>query len=577
MKNRNERLILYQLLLRQFANSGSPNLPGGNWSVNGSGTFDGLNSEILKSIHDLGCNAIWLTGILRHASRSDNPAAEKQLNHPSLVKGMAGSPYAIEDYFSTDPDLQSRPNDAWAEWKECAERIHAQGMKLIIDFVPNHCARNYQSPHARKAGLRDLGEGDRTDLAFHPGNHFYYLPGKPLELPAEARLGSSDEYYEFPARATGNDCFGSDPGIDDWFETIKLNYGLDFSTGKTYYSPIPPVWNYMKEVLLFWAEKGCDGFRCDMAEMVPIPFWKWVVDEVKAAYPELIFIAEVYNPELYRPFLDAGFDFLYDKAGTYDCFRAILEGHGDCRDLSGIWQQQEGIQHRMLRFLENHDEQRIASRFFAGNPFKAIPAFAAAAFSGKAGLMLYAGQEFGETAEGIQGFSGDDGRSSIFDYGCVPVVKKWLSGSISDCQNLTETEKLIRKEYALILKICQNEDAFSEGSFYDLQYANPLSEEYDAQKIWSFLRIGKSKKFIVIYVLSDFDKNIKIKIPANALQFSNISASQINCTLGAHSSFRYAKNLSDFPSGSSRIMAAGDGLEISIHGPAWSWHIFELK
>jgi glycosidase len=517
------RLILYQVLVRQFANQTSPNIPGANWSVNGSGTLDDISHQILKSIQNLGCNAVWLTGIVRHASRSDKPETMADAAHPSLVKGMAGSPYAIQDFFALHPDILRRPDQPVTELSDCLQRIHILGMKAFMDFVPNHCARKYHSPTAKTLGLRDLGEGDDASLEFHPHNHYYYLPGQELHLPPEIDNTITNPYHEFPARATGNDCFRPDPGMHDWYETIKLNYGLDYRNGQTHFHPAPPVWRYMREVLLFWAEKGMDGFRCDMAEMVPLPFWSWVIAEVKTRFPQVRFIAEVYNPDMYRAFIAAGFDYLYDKAGMYDCLRAIMEGHGDCRQLSSVWQQQEGIQPKMLRFLENHDEQRIASRFFAGNAEKGIPAFAAAAFSGQAALMVYAGQEFGEKAEASEGFSGDDGRSSIFDFGCAPTIQDWLKSNISVGQNLYSPTQELRLEYRKILQLLKEESALSGPHFYDLQYANPESEQYDARSIWSFLRYDEQQKLLIICSFSEENREICLNIPSHALEILKFS------------------------------------------------------
>ena len=512
------RLILYQLLVRQFTNQTSPNIPGANWSVNGSGTLDDISHQILKSIQELGCNAIWLTGILRHASKSDKPETTADAAHPSLVKGMAGSPYAIQDFFALHPDILRRPDQALTELSECLQRIHTLGMTAFMDFVPNHCAREYHSPTAKTLGLRDLGEGDDASLEFHPHNHYYYLPGQELHLPPEIDNTIINPYREFPARATGNDCFRTDPGMHDWYETVKLNYGLDYRNGQTHFHPAPPVWWYMREVLLFWAEKGMDGFRCDMAEMVPLPFWSWVIAEVKTRFPQVRFIAEVYNPDMYRAFIAAGFDCLYDKAGMYDCLRAIMEGHGDCRQLSSVWQQQEGIQPKMLRFLENHDEQRIASRFFAGNAQKGIPAFAASVFSGQAALMVYAGQEFGEKAEASEGFSGDDGRSSIFDFGCIPSIQDWLNPGVVVNQKEEIQPKDICSEYQKILLLLNEEPALKGGHFYDLQYANSDSDHYDARRIWSFLRYDEQQKLLIICSFSRENHEICLNIPGHALE-----------------------------------------------------------
>ena len=566
-----ERLVIYQILVRQFANAASPCIPGANWSVNGSGTFDGITDEIIHSIRELGCNALWLTGILRHASRSDKPGTV-QLSHPSLVKGLAGSPYAVEDFFSTDPDLHARPENPEQELKECLQRIHAAGMKAIMDFIPNHCARQYRSSGANIPALRNPGAEDDRSLEFHPQNYFYYLPGQALQLPDALKLPDCEPYEEFPARATGNDCFYAQPGPGDWYETVKLNYGWDYRNGEKHFLPEPPVWEYMRQVLLFWAEAGFDGFRCDMAAMVPVEFWRRVIPEIKRAFPGIFFIAEIYEPERYREFLDAGFDYLYDKEGMYNCLRELLEGRGDCRNLSGIWQQQEGIQQRMLRFLENHDEQRIPSRHFAGNPFHALPGFVAAAFSGKAALLLYAGQELGEKAEIAEGFSGNDGRSSIFDYGCVPAIRQWLSGNISEYQNLPKDSIRLRKSYSEILGLCQNNPAILHGDFYDLQYANPDSASYKASKIWSFLRSSEQDKLLIICSFSGISERITLQIPTHALEFSKISEYQ-NIKLLSYFSEIWSPEI--FESAALQILPSV-GLKIDLILPPWSSLIYQF-
>ena len=515
------RLLLYQLFLRNSGCLPAEQVPGGNWSQNRSGTLGDINDEFLSSIRDLGFNALWITGLLRHASQSDNPGWKGQQAHPSLVKGMAGSPYAIEDFFATCPDLHKNPEQPFEELDECLRRIHRFGMKAIMDFVPNHCARSYQSPFARSAGLRDLGEGDFTDQEFHPQNHFYYLPGQNFVTPG--LNGSKDDsgYHEFPARATGNDCFQAAPSVNDWYETVKLNYGIDYRTGEKHFFPEPPVWKYMEAVLLFWAGKGIDGFRCDMAEMVPSEFWAKAIPAVKSAFPGCLFIAEIYQPWRYQEYLAAGFDFIYDKAGMYDVLRGILEGRKSCHELTGVWQQQEGIGKRMLRFLENHDEQRMASGFAAGNGFHALPAFAITAFSSHSALMLYAGQELGEKAEGAEGFSGDDGRSSIFDYAAVPTLRRWFEELRSGTPGLFKEEQELRLEYRKILRLAAGCPALYSGHFFDLQYINPDSAHYFPERMYTFLRYDDEHKLLISASFSGEDAEIQVCIPVAAWEAMN--------------------------------------------------------
>lgn len=78
---------------------------------------------------------------------------------------------------------------------------------------------------------------------------------------------AAEAYKEYPAKATGNNRFDAYPNINDWYETVKLNYGIDYQNGNTpHFNPIPDTWTKMLDILLFWAGKNIDGFRCDMAE-----------------------------------------------------------------------------------------------------------------------------------------------------------------------------------------------------------------------------------------------------------------------------------------------------------------------
>jgi glycosidase len=347
-------------------------VPNGDRLQNGSGKFNDLSDKAINAIKNLGFSHIWLTGVIKHASQSEYSIPGFQAAHPATVKGKAGSPYAISDFFELDPDLAENPENRWTEFHECRSRIQNAGLKLIIDFVPNHTARQYSSIYAKNAGLSDLGEKDRTDLEFHPENNYYYSPGQELVLETNQQF-KDNPFREFPAKATGNDCFSAHPSIFDWYETVKLNYGVNYQNGERNFDPIPPTWKYMLEVLKFWANKKVDGFRCDMVEMVPVEFWAWAIPQIKESDRKLDFIAEVYNPDLYQTYLHIGkFDYLYDKVGLYDCLRELVEGGGDCNKITGVWQKQEGFENRMLRFMENHDEQRIASEKVGKDAFRAL-------------------------------------------------------------------------------------------------------------------------------------------------------------------------------------------------------------
>lgn len=506
MQAQNSRIVIYQLIPRLFGNLNEHPVFNGSKTENGCGTLDDLNDKVLSQIKELGVSHIWLTGILRHATQTDYSDLGMPAAHPDVVKGKAGSPYAVTDFFDLDPDLFTNPENCWKEFQDCLQRIQAIGLKVIIDFIPNHTAREYtqlQNPN----GLPPLGQADQINVAFLPSNNYYYFPGESLSIEGIERRISDNFYVEFPAKATGNDCFSAHPSVFDWYETVKLNYGIDYRDGTQHFYPIPATWNYMLEVLHYWAGLGVDGFRCDMAEMVPVAFWQWALPKVRLTYPLVLFIAEVYDNQRYREFLEvAGFDLLYDKVGLYDQVIAMLKGQNTVAAISSVWKNQEGIQSQMLRFTENHDEQRTASVFVAGSGQKALVAFALTAFFDTAALMIYFGQELGEAADGEAGFSGNDGKTTIFDYGIVPSIQRWILGnSIGDELNL-------RSEYQQIIRLCL-QPAFSNGSFFDLQYAQVHK---DAEKTYCFLRFNDNDKYLVICHFSDQPIWKKVIIPKEA-------------------------------------------------------------
>lgn len=336
----------------------------GDLRTNGCGKMDDFTKQALHAIKKMGATHIWYTGIIAHATQTDYTAYGIPKDHPAVVKGKAGSPYAIKDYYDVDPDLAVRPEKRMEEFAALVERTHESGLKMIIDFVPNHVARQYHSL-AKPAGTKDLGENDDKTQAFSPNNNFYYIPGQALGGDLNLYDAEAGRYEEMPAKATGNNRFDATPNVNDWYETVKLNYGVDYigNTG-CHFDPIPDTWHKMKDILLFWAARGIDGFRCDMAEMVPCEFWGWAIPQVKAVYPNLIFIAEVYNPNEYRNYIFNGhFDYLYDKVGLYDALRAVTCGYASATSITSCWQSVNDIWSHMLNFLENHDEQRIASDF----------------------------------------------------------------------------------------------------------------------------------------------------------------------------------------------------------------------
>ena len=427
--------------------------------------------------------------------------------------------YAITDYYDIDPDLATDVNQRMQEFEALVERTHKAGMKVIIDFVPNHVARQYHSI-CKPAGVKDLGEDDNPNMGFDPQNNFYYCPGQRFTPYFDLYHGEVEPYLEEPAKATGNDCFHNAPGMNDWYETVKLNYGLDYYAGRVgYFSPIPNTWDKMTDILLFWASKGIDGFRCDMAEMVPAAFWNWATDKVKYRYPDIVFIGEVYNPAEYRNYLAAGFDYLYDKVGMYDTIREVMRGNQSTHAITGAWQQTDDILDHMLYFLENHDEQRIASSFFAGDARKGVPGLVVSALLQKNPLMIYFAQEYGERGMDKEGFSGNDGRTTIFDYWSVDTMVRAAQ------HKLTKDEKALKDIYNKVMNIARKEKTVSEGASFDLMYVNG---HYHRQ--YAFLRKAGAEVLLVVANFEELPVNMNVTIPAHAFDFLKIKEKNVLAT-----------------------------------------------
>lgn len=450
--------------------------PGGSYLVNGSGKFNDITDEVLRKMRKLSIGAVWYTGVISHATKTIFPGL--QASHPSLVKGEAGSPYAVRNWFDVDAALADNIDYRMQEFQNLVNRTHKAGMKVIIDFIPNHVARQYGG--------------------YFTNENYYILKGA-LHLPFES------DYEENPAKATGNNVFSEYPSVNDWYDTVKLNYE-NRST-----------WAKMLDILLFWSDKGVDGFRCDMVELVPSEFFEWAFKEVKAKYPETMFIAEVYDKNNYLRYSDAGFDYLYDKSGFYDCLRAIICNNRPASSITGEWQSIDDLQPKMLNFLENHDEQRVASEFFAGSAHASLPALMVSLFFNTAPFMIYFGQEFGEKGMEAEGFSGIDGRTSIFDYCTVPSVKRWLQGRLS------VEEKHICDEYSRFLKTATGDFMYSRGKTFDLMYVNPLSEHFNPSRQYVWMRGYGGTASLIAVNFDTHPVDIEVFVPKEAFTFFGLS------------------------------------------------------
>ena len=511
-----EKVIVYQVFTRLFGNRNLSRKENGTVAENGCGKMADFTPQVLKDIQKMGISHVWYTGIIRHATQTDYSDYGIPRQHPAIVKGRAGSPYAITDYYDVDPDLAVDVKQRMKEFEQLVQRTHEAGLKVIIDFVPNHVARQYESICKPKK-VKDLGETDDSMMGFDPQNNFYYCPGQRFDPYFDLYQGEKEPYLEMPAKATGNDHFDNAPGKNDWYETVKLNYGVDYYAGRIgYFNPIPDTWLKMTDILLFWAKKGVDGFRCDMAEMVPAEFWMYATAIVKKKFKHIVFVGEVYNPYEYRHYLASGFDWLYDKAGMYDTMRSVICGHAPTSAISNAWQQTDDIRDHMLYFLENHDEQRVASDFFAADARKGVPAMMASLLMQQNPFMLYAGEEYGERGMDREGFSGNDGRTTIFDYWSVDTLCRAAS------EQLTEQEKALYDIHVKTMHIARQEKAVAEGIFFDLMYVNS-----HLQRQYAFLRRAEGELLLVAVNFDANDVTIDVNVPSHAFDFLTMKEKKV--------------------------------------------------
>ena len=519
---------IYQLFVRTFGNKNTAPLFDGDKSQNGCGTFANINDNALESLKALGITHIWLTGVIRHSSMTAYPELGIKSTNPQITKGKAGSPYSIMDYYDIDPDLAVNPQNRMEEFEETLNRIHEKGMKVIMDFIPNHLAREYKSL-CKPFDVEEFGEYDNKNVSFAKDNNFYYIPNQEFVIPSQQTTdnsatqqlsNSATQYQEFPAKASGNDVFSPRPSVNDWYDAVKLNYGVDYQNNHTkYFDTIPNTWYKMLNIMQYWCEKGVDGFRVDMAEMVPVEFWRWSINELRENY-DAIMIAEIYQPHLYKEYVNAGFDYLYDKVGLYNTLENIYRYGQRADTITNVWNSLQGLGDAMLRFMENHDEVRLASRHFVGDAFKALPAVAMAALMNRGPFMIYNGQESGEDADGSVGFSGDDGRTSIFDYAVMPRHQKWMAGGKFDGGEFTDEQRKLYDFYKKILNFRLTSDAINKGAFYDLMWVNPWYSNFDPQYVYAFLRYYNNDRLLIVI---NFNQNesryCEVKIAEDALEY----------------------------------------------------------
>lgn len=541
------KIVVYQVFTRLFGNTNTTNKPWGTIAENGIGKFNDFTDKALTEIKNLGVTHIWYTGVPHHDIITDYTDYGISNDDPDVVKGRAGSPYAVKDYYNVNPDLAVQVENRLEEFESLIQRSHKAGLKVIIDIVPNHVARNYKSLSKPK-GVKDFGEDDYTALDYGVNNNFYYTPKEAFKVPnwennysplgGEKHDLADGKFNENPAKWTGNGSRNPQPNMGDWYETVKVNYGIrpdgtkDFDTlpanfenknFKTHFEfwnekTVPNSWIKFKDIALYWTEKGVDGFRYDMAEMVPVAFWSYMNSHIKMKNPDAFLLAEVYNPNRYRAYIKKGkMDYLYDKVQLYDTIKHIMQGYGKTDNIPPILEDLSDIEHHMLHFLENHDEQRIASPEFAGNAEKGKPAMVVSATATTAPIMIYFGQEVGEDGSEETGF-GDPSRTSIFDYVGVPAHQRWMNNKKFDGGALTETEKNLRDFYKRLLNFTINSKALT-GNYADIHSFNRKNTKNYNDKVLSFVRWDENEQLIII---SNFDaKNsyeFNLKLPEHIIK-----------------------------------------------------------
>ena len=546
-ENMKKKEVVYQVFTRLFGNTNTTNKPWGTLEENGVGKFNDFTDKALNEIKDLGVTHIWYTGVPHHDVITDYTKYGISNDDPDIVKGRAGSPYAVKDYYNVNPDLAVNVENRLEEFEALIKRSHDLGLKVIIDIVPNHVARNYKSL-SNPEGASDFGAEDDKTKTYDVNNNFYYNPGEAFKVPewkhgyqplgGENHELADGKFEEVPAKWTGNGSRASQPDVNDWYETVKVNYGVnpdgkkdfdelpegfdnedykkhfEFWKDKT----VPSSWKKFKDIALYWTAKGVDGFRYDMAEMVPVEFWSYMNSHIKMKNPDAFLLAEVYNPSLYRDYIKRGkMDYLYDKVQLYDTLKHVMQGHGKTDNIPLILNDLSDIEHHMLHFLENHDEQRIASSDFAGSAEKGKPAMVISATSSTAPTMIYFGQEFGDAGAEDLGF-GDPTRTSIFDYGSVPSIVRWVNDKKFDGGQSTKEELELRDFYKRLLNFTINSSALM-GEYQDIQLYNHQHTEWYNDKVLSFVRWSADEKLIIISNFNaDNTYGFELQLPEDLVQ-----------------------------------------------------------
>ncbi|CAA9201161.1 Alpha-1,4-glucan:maltose-1-phosphate maltosyltransferase [Flavobacterium bizetiae] len=550
------KIVVYQVFTRLFGNKNTTNKSWGTIEENGVGKFNDFTDNALHEIKDLGVTYIWYTGVPHHALVRDYKAYGISDDDPEVVKGRAGSPYAVKDYYNVNPDLALNPANRLQEFEDLIARTHKAGLKVIIDIVPNHIARKYEGKN-NPEGVKDFGADDDVNVEYSRNNNFYYIPNSHFEIPdndiplnGEKNPLVDGVFDEKPAKWTGNGSRKVKPDQNDWYETVKVNYGvrpdgskdfLELPAGfdqKSYEEhfafwqdkDVPDSWKKFKSIALYWTAKGVDGFRYDMAEMVPYEFWSYMNSAIKMKNPNAFLLAEVYNPNEYRNYIRLGkMDYLYDKVETYDKLKDVIRGKSSPDGLSDIQKSLSDIEHNMLHFLDNHDEQRLASPEFAGTPERGKPLMVVSTTISTSPTMVYFGQEVGEAGNENAGF-GTRSRTSIFDYIGVPNHQRWMNEGKFDGGKLSDSEKNLRDFYKRLLNFSINSPALM-GSYQEIQFANRQNNAGYDELLYSYVRWSENQKLIVVANFSsEKTSEFELKIPADIISKWNLKDGEYTLT-----------------------------------------------
>ena len=571
------KIRIYQLLPRLFGNTNERRRPNGSLGENGTGKFSDLDEKALTELKAMGFTHLLITGVLQQVTATDYGQIGEPADDSDLLKGVAGSPYAVRDFYDVTPDYADDPAARMEEFMSLVDRVHTQEMKILIDFTPSQVGRSYLSSNKEEPSL---GAKDTPATFFDVDNNFFYLTGDvkvegkgpPLKLPTvdgDGRPTSpTGQVAEVPCnglfegetnfgRVTGNNVVSWEPGLDTAYEMVKLNYGYDFTDpekatrqyphGAQSDLPLPDTWEKMDKIIAHWQAIGVDGFRAAMAQRVPSEFWDWLLNRSRQRNPQAFWIAEASDDDPAKvpsgdsqsvkvtggnamlELLKAGFDAVHDHS-SYATIKGIYDGTATANDLDKETSR-AFLFDNALRYAENDAEVRLASpREWGGHGMQVGRPVSALLFGLSRGpVMVYHGQEVGEPAVGAEGFGGDDGRTTIYDYWSMPEFVKWVNHGEFDGGRLSPEQLKLRDFYRRLL-LAIDQPAFRDGGFYPLNPDNLYNAAYgrsrrgiSGQWLYSYLRYDpmSGQRMLVVVNLNPEEaiKNIRIRVPVRAMRF----------------------------------------------------------